>query len=308
MNGENITPAGLIEHEATFVSDKELKGMRKVDVSDQNIKNNSEIEIRVDEIFKEEGNWSVAINVDKANSKDYTYSYDINKKVTVNLSYDYNDKKVDVEHKLDIKKVSISPFASKITIKEKSNKVFGDWRPMMGNRFALFDENNKSLDIVDKGGFGPNAKGEITVSHEFLKADKNTKSLNLVPIEFDYSIENHMMEPKSIEKLPILFKTSEYGNLILESLKISDKEIRYTYYKDGVVPYYPNFWFFDEYGNELDLSSRVEESLDRHTGRYAVIRHLEGNSDDVSKIKKVSAFTDNRLKLRYDQKIKIDLK
>lgn len=107
MNGENITPAGLIEHEATFVSDKKLKGMRKVDVSDQNIKNNSEIEIRVDEIFKEEGNWSVAINVDKANSKDHTYGYDINKKATVNLSYDYNDKKVDVEHKLDIKKVNI---------------------------------------------------------------------------------------------------------------------------------------------------------------------------------------------------------
>lgn len=299
MNGKNITPAGLVEHEATFISDKELKGMRKVDVSNQNIKDNSEIEIKINEIFKVEGNWSVAVNVDKTNSKDNTYNYDINKKATVNLKHDYYDKKIDVEHKLDIKKVSISPFASKITIKEKANKVFGDWRPSIGTRFALFDENNKSLDVVDKGGFGPNANGEITASHEFLKANKDTKSLTLVPIEFDYSIESHMLEPKSIDNLPISFKTSEYGNLILEDIKITDKEIRYTYYKDGVIPYYPNFWFFDENGKELSTSSRVEESLDRHTGRYTVIRHLQKDSDDVSKIKKVSTFSDNDLKLRY---------
>ncbi|MGX4600057.1 DUF4179 domain-containing protein [Faecalimicrobium sp. JNUCC 81] len=307
MNGENITPYGLVEHEATFVSDKELKGMRKVDVSNQYIKDNSEIEIKVNEIFKEEGNWSIKVSADKTDSKEHTYNYDINKRVNVNLSYDYNGKKVDVEHKLDIKKVSISPFASKINIKEKSNKVFGDWRPMIGNSFALFDENNKSLDVVDKGGFGPNANGEITASHEFLKANKDTKSLTLVPIEFDDSVENHMLEPKSIDNLPIVFKTSKYGNLVLEDLKISDKEIRYTFYKDGVVPYYPNFWFFDENGNEISISSRIEESLDRHTGRYTVIHYLQKDSDDVSKIKKVSTFTGNDLKLRYDQQVKIDL-
>lgn len=307
INSENITPDGLVEHEATFVSDEELKGMRKVDVSNQNIKDKSEIEIKVNEIFKVEGNWSVKVNVDKTNSKDNTYNYDINKRSTVNLSYDYNDKKVDVEHKLDIKKVSISPFASKITIKEKANKVFGDWRPSIGTSFALFDENNKSLDIVDKGGFGPNANGEITASHEFLKANKGTKSLILVPIEYDQSVKNHMLEPKNIDNFPISFKTSEYGNLVLEDLKITDKEIRYTFYKDGVVPYYPNFWFFDENGNELSISSRIEESLDRHTGRYTVIHHLQKDSDDVSKIKKVSTFTDSDFKLRYDQQIKIDL-
>ena len=55
IDGESIMRAGLIEHEATYVSDNELKGMQKIDVSSFNIDNNDEIEFRVNEIFGIEG-------------------------------------------------------------------------------------------------------------------------------------------------------------------------------------------------------------------------------------------------------------
>lgn len=311
INGENITPAGFVEHEATYVSNKELKGMRKVDVSETNIKNGETLEIRVRDIFGKKGNWSVYVEADKIKAQNQTYNYDINKKATVNLDYDYEDKIVNIKHYLDIKKVSISPFASKITIKEKASTFFENWTPMLGNTFALFDENNKSLDIIDKGGSGPDENGESEESYEFLKADKDTKSLTLVPIEFDTRIENQDLEPQSIDNLPITFETSEYGKIIFEDIQISDKEIKYTYYKDGVVPYYPNFWFYDKHGNEIQVSSLIKESIDRHTGRYTVIRKLEGLENDVKEIKsinKVSTFTDSNMKLRYDQQVKVDLK
>ena len=63
----------------------------------------------------------------------------------------------------------------------------------------------------------------------------------------------------------MVFETSEYGKVVIEDIKITDTEIKYTYYKDGVVPGYPTLWFYDEEGDEIDISSSVKESLDRHT-------------------------------------------
>ena len=312
IGDENITPSGFVEHEARYISDHELKGMRKIDVSGIDIKNNTEIELRVDEIFGIEGNWSVFTNIDKTKSESKTYNYNINKDFIVNQTYDYNNKKIDIKHNINIEKVTISPLANKITVNEKPTIKFDDWTPMMGNSFALFDENNQALDVIDQGGSGVNPKtGIATNSIEFLKANKNTKSLILVPIAFDESIEDYELEPQSINNLPIVFETSKYGKLVVEDIKVTDKEIRYTYYKDGVVPYYTNLWFYDEEGNEIQVSSSVKESLDRHTGRYTTIRKLEGYDNDISsirKISKVSIFNDSSMKLLYDQQIKIDLK
>lgn len=308
IDGKNISPPGLIEHEATYVSDNELKGMRKIDVSNVDIKNNTEIVFRTNEIFGVEGKWEISANVDKSKSTEESYNYVINKDFTVKKTYDYHDKKVDIKHNINIDKVSISPLASKIIINEKTTKKFNDWMPMMGGSFALFDQNNKSLDIVDKGELGPNSvTGIATNSYDFLKASKDTKSLTLVPISYDDSIKNHMFEPKNIDNLPIVFEMSDYGKLIIEDIQITDKEVKYTYYKDGVVPGYPTLWFYDEDGNELNLSRSVKESLDRHTGRYTTIYSLLKDSDDTSRIKKVSTVNDNDMKLLYDQQIKIDL-
>lgn len=132
--------------------------------SKKNIKNGETLEIKVRDIFGKKGNWSVYVEADKIKAQNQTYNYDINKKATVNLDYDYEDKIVNIKHYLDIKKVSISPFASKITIKEKASTFFENWTPMLGNTFALFDENNKSLDIIDKGGSGQ-MKMEKVKSH-----------------------------------------------------------------------------------------------------------------------------------------------
>lgn len=310
-DGKKISTGVLIEHEAKYISDSELKGMRKIDVSNLDIKNNAEIEIKTNDIFGIEGDWSVSTRVDKSKSSSYTYNYNVNKNFIVNKRVDYNNKEIEIQNIGTIKKVILSPLANKIVINEKSTTKFDDWQPMLGNSFALFDENKQSLDVIDQGssGFDPRT-GIATNSIEFLKATKNTKSLTLVPMTFDYDIENYEIEPHSIEKLPIVFETSEYGKLVIEDIKITDKEIRYTYYKDGVVPHYPNLWFYDEYGKEIQLSSSAKESLNRYTGRYTTILNLEGHDNDISnirKISKVSTYTDSDMKLLYDQAIKIDL-
>lgn len=312
IDGEDITPSGLVEHEAKYITDNELKGMRKIDVSNVHIANNADIEFRINDIFGVEGNWKISTKIDKSNAVKETYNYIIDKDYTIYKTYDYNEEKVDVEHNINIEKVSISPLANKIIINEKPTKTFDDWTPMIGSRFALFDDKGKSLDVVDKGGSGVDPKtGIATNSEEFLNAGKDTKYLTLVPISYDESIKSYMLEPQSIDKLPIVFETSEYGKLVIEDIQITDKEIRYTYHKDGVVPGYATLWFFDEAGNEINKSCSIKESLDRESGRYTTILNLEGhdnNISDIRKIKKISTFMNSNMKLLYNQQIKIDLK
>ena len=111
------------------------------------------------------------------------------------ISQNYNNEKIDIKHNINVEKVLISPLANTIRINEKPTKVFKDWTPMLGNSFALFDDKNNSLDVLDKGGSGVNTKtGIASNSYEFLKADKDTKLLTLVPISFAHSVENKELE------------------------------------------------------------------------------------------------------------------
>ena len=153
MDGERIEESsGIIEHEATYISENELKGMQKIDVSSVNIDNNDEIVFRVNNIFGIEGNWEISLKVDKLKSVNNNYNYNVNKDYTINQTYDYNNEKIDIKHNINVEKVTISPLANTIRINEKPTKVFKDWTPMLGNSFALFDDKNNSLDVLDKGG------------------------------------------------------------------------------------------------------------------------------------------------------------
>ena len=125
MDGERIEESsGIIEHEATYISENELKGMQKIDVSSVNIDNNDEIVFRVNNIFGIEGNWEISLKVDKLKSVNNTYNYNVNKDYTINQTYDYNNEKIDIKHNINVEKVTISPLANTIRINEKPTIVF----------------------------------------------------------------------------------------------------------------------------------------------------------------------------------------
>ena len=85
MDGERIEESsGIIEHEATYISENELKGIQKIDVSSVDIDNNDEIVFRVNEIFGIEGNWVISTKIDKSKAIDSTYNYNVNKDYTIN--------------------------------------------------------------------------------------------------------------------------------------------------------------------------------------------------------------------------------
>ena len=133
--------------------------------------------------------------------------------------------------------------------------------------------------------------------------------MTLVPFEFDESIKNKMLEQQSIDNLPITFETSKYGKVIIEDINIKEDEISYTYYKDGVVPWTADLKFFDENGENLWIGGLREVSIDRDNGKYTVYYKLSSKKDKekVRKIKTVSMYSKDNLKLLYDQQIKFDL-
>lgn len=313
IDGKNIRHSGTFESEGKFSSDNELKGMDKIDVSYIKIDDNMNVKFETDKIFGINGNWSISTKIDKSKAAKDTYRYELDKDFVLNKTDNIGGKEKKVKNHVNIERVIISPLANKIVINEKIEGATAEWDPStMSSSLALFDQDGKSLDVIGDGGSGSSpVTGVATNSIEFLKGTKNTKSLTLVPFGYDESIQDVQLEPKSIENLPIEFETSKYGKVILEDIKITDKEIRYTYYKDGVVPNAGHFSFFDKDKKEIIINGgNTRTAIDRKTGRYTAIWEFENYNTDTSKfkdIKSVSAGTDNSIKLLYDQQMKINL-
>lgn len=313
INGKDIIHSGPIESEATFSSYNELKGMNKIDVSYIKIDDNMNVKFKIDEIFGIKGNWSVNTKIDKSKAQNDTYRYELDKDFVLNKKYKIDGKNKQIKNNVNIERVIISPLANKIVINEKVKGADSEWDPIMMSSFALFDQEGKSLDVIDKGGSGTDLQtGIATNSIEFLKADKNTKSLTLVPFDYNEHITESILDPQSIDNLPIKFKTSEYGNVVLEDIQITDKEIKYTYSKEGVSSFTQGgFLLFDENKNEILIDGGFSKiAIDRKTGKYTETINFEGYNVDKSllkKVKNISTYTNNSTKLMYDQQMKIDL-
>lgn len=165
-------------------------------------------------------------------------------------------------------KVVLSPFGNQLVLSIESNHVADS------DFFALFDENGKSLDILNTtlretdDSFSKN-------SFEFLKADKHTKSLQFVPV----ILQSHGdIEPvyKPIGTYPIEYRTSDYGKIVVTDIRISDGKIEIDYYKDGFVFLDPAFHLADEHGNNAEpggklgctLYTRVHHDTNSYTAVY----------------------------------------
>lgn len=304
------------EYEAVYISEDELKGMQRINVSNYNIKNNFNLKIYTNEIFMQEGEWTVSTNIDKSKAITETRKYNVNKNIEIkNKEYSVTEEKeFDVTHYLNIDKVIISPFGNEIVVKEKVDADFTKLDAIapihLDSEFALVDENNNYLEIVGKGSIGHDSTTNgVTNSFEFKLNNKDIKSLRLIPIKY-IGEENKMLDIYDIDKLPITFEMNEYGKVIIEDIKIRDGKIIYTYYTEGFAPYGPGLAFFDENEKEIGFSYNISENENKKTGRITTTINLEGYGNDlnaISKIKKVSTYNNTKMRLLYDEAIEIDL-
>ena len=306
----------LAEGEAKYISDNELKGIRRINISYSDVKNNFELKLHIDEIFMQKGNWSLEIDVDKSKATTETKKYNINKNIKIkNKEYSVSEEKeFDVTHYLNIDKVIISPFGNQIVVKERVDadftKLDGIGPIHLDSEFALVDENNNFLEIVGKGSMGHDSTTDIvTNSFEFKLKDKDVKYLKLVPIKY-IGEQNKMLDIYDIDKLPITFEMNEYGKVIIEDIQISDTKIKYTYSTNGFVPYGPGLAFFDENEKQIGFSCHVSDYKNEKTGRITTTLNIHEYGNDLSeipKIKRVSTYNNTEMRLLYDEAIELDL-
>lgn len=223
----------------------------------------------------------------------------------------------------EVEKAVFSPFGNQVVLK---TPPIGEDDNMNIDGFALFDENNRSLDIINSG-LTASSEREVKNSFEFLKADAAIKQLKFVPIECDTDNREEIEVLKqAIGTYPISYKVSDYGNVVVTGVRFSDGEVDVDYYKDGFVLYDPGFSFLDENGEDAMVSEKqawvqmtdVHQKNGTYTARY-VYDPLddEGNhlptDDSVSaenlrkKFKVLGTFDTDYIHLNFDKAVVVDL-
>ena len=340
INGNLANFGNNNKDEAYLSEDGSFKGVMKLNIANMDVPDTFTLEMYAETRIKSEsqfgGDYLYRDNVnltdaDKAKllyvsttaKKTSVETKSVVKEVNKKFPMDYHDENGNKQQgEMEISKVVFSPFASQLVVKDNC-EGFGGMR-LSGS--AIFDENGQSLDVLNTDLSGGRAGFETTNMIEILKATPNTKSLKIVPVTGPMSWNEEKTTTQQIGTYPLVFKTSEYGNVVVTDIRFSDGAFEIDYYKDGFVMYDPYLQTMDKDGNIVEpggklgclLNIDVHHDTNSYTARYEYDAYDdEGNKlpldPSVSKEKLQQAFTHLSVgyydfKLDYDNAIDIKLK
>lgn len=252
--------------------------------------------------------WYVSADVDKSKVKVATVSKDINAKLT------WMDGTLE--------KVIFSPFGNQLVMSTPSNNYDDYFRI---DQFALFDENDKALDVINADMRG-STDGSSRNAIEFLKANKDTSKLKLVPMKFnEHGDCDDIVHP--IGEYPLTYKVNNYGSVVVTDVRFKDGEVDIDYYKDGFVMYDPGFRLLDANGENAEpggklgcvLYHKVNYETNSYTARYVydacddqgnpIPMGEELKAENLKKtIVKLGEIDQMYVELDYDNALTVDLK
>ena len=301
INGKKVNSYSNPEIESKYVGINKLEGIYRFDMGGINIKVNDKLELKINNIFDIDGDWNITTNLEKSKTNVDSHSYKVDKKFAIG------------ETQYNIKEVIISPLGNKMllqTSKLKDSNKSNEEIDILGG-FVLMDDKGKILNKIDKGGYGLDEKTGIAInSIEFIGADRGIKYLQVIPQKNIYSEGYKISRPRDINSLPLIFKTSEVGNIKIDTFKTTGDKVEFTYYKEGLVENEVCLKFFDKDENEVDFAGLKDTYVDKKTGRYTQIINLNGykhNKEKIKSISKISVSYVNDVKLLKDKAIKIYL-
>lgn len=174
-----------------------------------------------------------------------------------------------------VEKAVFSPFGNQLVITTKANNGGADSVVPNVDNFALYDENNTCLDVLNTD-LCANSDGSSSNSFEFLKADVNTRELKFVPVKYSKKSSDSKIIFNPVGTYPAEYKTSDYGKVVVTGIKIKDGEIDIDYYKDGFVMYDPAFVLANDAGENAEPGGKhgctryinVNYETNSYTARY----------------------------------------
>lgn len=308
---EEVFDGGNMETEAVFVSDYELKGMMRFRVGRYDIKDKTKLTIDTWDVLGVEEDWSIDFKIDKSRTKDSTTKYEINKTQTIIQDLDDEGEKLQVKNKITVDNIVLGPMGNTITITEEVDSPRSDYLPSMSSNFALFDENNNYIKLIDNGGLAPDKPNKpLTSTYEFILND-DINSITLVPMVYKEGTINQLLDLESIDKSSVAFEVNKYSKVTINNFKVNKAEIKYTYKTEGVFQNGVDLVLFDENKEMIffDDASKTE-AIDRDNNKFEVTIKLDSEKDKefAQNIKYISLYSDSGLELILDKKMKIDLK
>ncbi|NEU06212.1 DUF4179 domain-containing protein [Clostridium senegalense] len=281
--------------EVYFESEYKVKAMARIGLNNIEIKENDKLVLELVRVLFVEGDWKIETVLDKSKIQPAIKSVRPNEHRIINCE--------DIEYDINIEKVSISPLGNIVTIKSNNEKIF--------NNFVLFDDKGESLDVLPTGVSGIGEIGSVN-SFEFLKANKDTKYIKLVPV--DTRSTRQYPEPiiKDIADLPVEFERASSGSVIVEDIKSDKNTLKIKYRKKGLVHSdVGGAIFLDDDGNEIEPLYNEDKwyqiAVDREDNSYTAIVTSYNKECDYSKCTKVLMYPEYEYKLLEDQAIIINL-
>lgn len=303
------------------VAGKNIPNIFKVELLGEVVKPNEELSEIYLKLFKMGGYnelteedkaalWYISADVDKSKVKVESVTKDINAKLT------WTEGGM-------LEKAVFSPFGNQLVISTEASADSDT--ALRVDLFALFDENGKSLDIINtdlRGGMDGSSRNSL----EFLKADKNTKKLKLVPMKFnDHGDCDEIVHP--VGEYPLTYKVNNYGSVVVTDIRFKDGEIDIDYYKDGFVMYDPGFDLTDVNGNRVEPGGKlgcvlyhdVHYDTNSYTARY-VYDALDDKGNPIpmgeeckaenlkNAVKSLGVAEQMYVELDYDNALEVNLK
>lgn len=283
VNGKAVGFGAASLSDGYFEDAHTYKGVKKYSIADENIPDKFSLELYCivlgendksksveeklvsgmeDEITDEERNnvWYIKEKIDKT-------------KVRVKTTVKSPNLKLWNENNT-LEKIVISPFGNQLVISSDTKKDINS--PLDAESMALFDENGKCLDILNKG-LSADAGGITKNTFEFLKVDLSTKEITLMPVKTKTSVADAEILYENAGNYPMRFETSDSGAVVVTNVRIKDGEIAVDYYKDGFVRYDPPFYFENERGENIEPGGKfdcvsytdVHYETNSYTARYS---------------------------------------
>ena len=307
IDGEIGISGNNNSHENYFADDSAVKGVMKINVSTRSLPDKFKLELLM--AYDETGNDIISAQYMKNSNGERAELSEDDKSGLLYISTDIDKSAVSVEsvvkeinkktsERTEIEKIIFSPFGNQMVLTydtrgldeggEAGSAVFND-------NFALFDENGTCLDVLNtdlmsvENGIGRN-------SFEFLKADKNLKSITFVPVKITPSYEDMPVIRQKTGVYPLTYETNKYGKVVVTGIRFKDGEILIDYYKDGYVMYDPGFVLENDAGENVEpggkfnciLYTDVHYETNSYTARY-VYAPLDENGNVLPPDESVSA-------------------
>ncbi len=209
-----------------------------------------------------------------------------------------------------LKSFILSPFASQLVIESDKNAKLSDTV-----FFAAFDENGKSLDVLNTGLMHSDKKKSYN-SYELLKVTDDTKEISLVPINFDEAVNTEIIRKKA-DEYPLKYKLGQDGYVVVTAVRFKDGEIDVDYRKDGFTTFDPEFYFYGADGKEIEMPGIKSVDVHYDTNSYTAKYVSNSKNADLPERLKSEALKNtlkelgcvkNEVKLEYEKAVKIKLR